>query len=286
MGKARIAFRFGHYGDCFHGSQVQPEVPTVQGVFMHIFKKKLKWTSEKMPVSMASRTDAGVHVRLNGGFIDIDESRWDPMQKDGFIKAVGHQLPDSISLIDAQRVADDWSPRRALRRTYLYRLECLPGWIEPSLDCFTEWCSFFEGTHDWSNFCRRESGRTTTRLVEQCIPWISNGRIVGFKIIGEAFVWNQVRRIASALLSLATGYRTVERVLEARDNPTIEIDLGLSEPDWLILWSVEWDGIPDIVTEIPSIPAPDYSSARWRDLCRQQQKEIIIRQFDIIEGKY
>ena len=32
---------------------------------MHIFKKKLKWTEERMPVAMASRTDAGVHVRLN-----------------------------------------------------------------------------------------------------------------------------------------------------------------------------------------------------------------------------
>ena len=74
MEKARIAFRFGHYGDCFHGSQVQPDVPTVQGTLMHIFKKKLKWTEERMPVAMASRTDAGVHVRLNGAYIDIDLS--------------------------------------------------------------------------------------------------------------------------------------------------------------------------------------------------------------------
>ena len=286
MSKARIAFRFGHYGDTFHGSQVQPDVPTVQGAFMHVFKKKLKWTNERMPVAMASRTDAGVHVRLNGGFIDIDEKQWDPMGAAGFIKAVGHQLPDSIALFDAFRVADDWSPRRALRRTYRYRMECMEGWSEPDHTQFTEWCSLFTGEHDWANFARREPGRTTRRVVESCSPWISDGRIVGFEIVGEAFVWNQVRRIANALLALVTGYRSVERVIEARDTPEVEIDLGLAEPDWLILWSVEWEGIPEIKTPEISVPLPEQESRRWQDICRAQQKEILIREFDLIEGEY
>ncbi|MGB0602485.1 MAG: hypothetical protein ACPGNS_02670, partial [Candidatus Poseidoniaceae archaeon] len=166
MGKARIAFRFGHYGDCFHGSQVQPDVPTVQGTFMHVFKKKLKWTNERMPVAFSSRTDSGVHVRLNGGFIDIDQERWDAMKEKGFMKAVGHQIPESICLIDARQVSDDWSPRRALYRTYRYRMECMEGWTEPDLDEFTELCNTFVGKHNWANFCRREPGRTTTRVVE------------------------------------------------------------------------------------------------------------------------
>ena len=171
MGKARIAFRFGHYGDCFHGSQVQPDVPTVQGTFMHIFKKKLKWTQERMPVAFSSRTDSGVHVRLNGGFIDLEQERWDAMGEAGFVKAVGHQIPESISLVDARQVADDWSPRRALYRTYRYRMECMEGWVEPELKAFADLCSLFKGEHDWSNFCRREPGRTTTRVVEDCKPW-------------------------------------------------------------------------------------------------------------------
>mgnify|MGYP001196067021 FL=1 len=286
MGKARIAFRFGHYGDCFHGSQVQPDVPTVQGTFMDIFKKKLKWTNDRMPVAFSSRTDSGVHVRMNGGFIDIDQERWDAMQEKGFIKAVGHQIPESICLIDARQVPKEWSPRRALYRTYRYRMECMKGWIEPKLDDFVKLCSHFEGKHNWANFCRRETGRTTTRVVESCRPWINSGRIIGFEIVGEAFVWNQVRRIANAMLAVVTGYRPLEKVIEARDTPDVEIDLGLAEPDWLILWSVTWEGIPDIVTEEPMIAKPDHSSKRWEEICRQQQKELLIRQFDIIQGKY
>jgi len=286
MRKARIAFRFGYYGDCFHGSQVQPDVPTVQGTFMHIFKKKLKWTHERMPVTFSSRTDSGVHVRLNGGFIDIDLERWEAMGESGFVKAVGHQIPKSISLFDAREVAGDWSPRRALNRTYRYRMECMENWVEPELDEFKELCSLFSGEHNWANFCRREPDRSTTRVVESCTPWVNDGRIVGFEIIGEAFVWNQVRRIASAMLSVITGNNPIERVVEARDNPDIEIDLGLAEPDWLILWSVAWEEIPELESIEPVIPKPDHSSLRWQDICRQQQKEIIIRQFDIIQGRY
>lgn len=285
MSKARIAFRFGYFGDCFHGSQVQPGLPTVQGEFITAFRK-LKWSNEKMPISLASRTDAGVHVRLNGGFIDLQEERWESMGPAGFLKAVGHQLPDSISLIDARRVADDWSPRRALRRTYRYRMECMEGWVEPELELFTKWCNYFVGKHDWSNYCRRESNRTTVRVIEKCVPWISEGRIVGFEIAGEAFVWNQIRRIANALLALTTGYQTEERILDARDRPDEEIDLGLADADWLILWSVEWEGFPDIESDEPIIRKPERNTERWQEICRLEQKEIMIRQFDIIEGKY
>ena len=162
----------------------------------------------------------------------------------------------------------------------------MEGWIEPEFEEFSNLCSLFIGEHNWANFCRREPGRSTTRVVENCIPWVNDGRIIGFEIVGEAFVWNQVRRIANAMLAVITGYRTLERVIEARDNPETEIDLGLADPDWLILWSVTWHGVPDIETTEPVIPKPDHTSSRWQDICRQQQKEILIRQFDLIQGKY
>tara|TARA_B100001248_G_scaffold154030_1_gene115902 strand:- start:179 stop:445 length:267 start_codon:yes stop_codon:yes gene_type:complete len=88
------------------------------------------------------------------------------------------------------------------------------------------------------------------------------------------------------MLAVVTGYETVERVIEARDTPEVEIDLGLADPDWLILWSVSWDGIPDIKTDEPRVPKPDPTSKRWQEICRQQQKDILIRQFDLIQGKY
>ena len=95
-----------------------------------------------------------------------------------------------------------------------------------------------------------------------------------------------MRRIANAIHSVITGNQSIDRLIEARDNPDIEIDLGLAEADWLILWAVSWDDIPNLQTVDHPISAPDRASLRWRELCRLQQKEILIRQFDIMQGQY
>ena len=70
--------------------------------------------------------------------------------------------------------------------------------------------------------------------------WIVDGRTVGFEIVGEAFLWNQVRRTAMALHLLALGEISTEDVQRAIDEPENEVDFGVAPPDWLILWGVEW----------------------------------------------
>ena len=62
--------------------------------------------------------------------------------------------------------------------------------------------------------------------------------------------------------------------------------MGLADADWLILWSVEWEDFPTVESDEPIIRKPERDSARWQEMCRLEQKEIIIRQFDIIEGEY
>ena len=67
--ETRLHFRIGYLGDAFHGSQIQPDVRTVQGELIHAFEK-LGWISkdaDEHNLVLSSRTDAGVHVRLNGG---------------------------------------------------------------------------------------------------------------------------------------------------------------------------------------------------------------------------
>ena len=283
----RLAFRIGYLGDAYHGSQVQPDVKTVQGELIRVFQS-LKWLdkdSKEHNLVLSSRTDAGVHVRVNGGIVHIDRALWSALTPRKMIRALDDRLPNDIAFLDVREVDETWNPRLANHRVYRYRLEGLEFWTDPG-EQFTQWLRMFEGTYDATNFARLEEGKNPMRTVYSCTPWIVENRTVGFEIIGEAFVWNQVRRIASALYYLVTEYYDEELVLRARDNPDEEIDLGLADSDWLVLWSVEWEEFEKIESKEPTLEKPDLESVRWQEICKLEQKEMMIRQFDLIQGEY
>ena len=68
--RVRLAFTIGYIGRHYHGSQIQPDVTTVQGELIRVFRK-LKWLDDNSGhnLVLSSRTDAGVNVRRNGGVV-------------------------------------------------------------------------------------------------------------------------------------------------------------------------------------------------------------------------
>ena len=60
MSKFTNLFRIAYHGSAFHGSQIQPDVMTVEGVV----KKILKNLGSSNPL-FASRTDRGVNAKCN-----------------------------------------------------------------------------------------------------------------------------------------------------------------------------------------------------------------------------
>jgi len=284
--ETRLHFRIGYLGDAFHGSQIQPDVRTVQGELIRVFKK-LGWLSkdeEGHNLVLSSRTDAGVHVRLNGGTVRIASSLWNSITPRKFVRAVDDLLPDEIAFLDVREVDMDWNPRLAVHRVYRYRLEGMEFWKDPG-EVFSQWLRLFEGTYDARNFARLEEGKNPIRTILSCTPWIVDGRTVGFEIVGEAFLWNQVRRIAMALHLLALGEITEDDVRNAIDYPEIEVDFGVAPPDWLILWGVEWEDakIPDTNSAncrfspppIPSRKAERTMRKRWRQGARMEMKTLL-----------
>ena len=284
--ETRLHFRIGYLGDAFHGSQIQPDVRTVQGELIHAFQK-LGWIQKQEDehnLVLSSRTDAGVHVRLNGGTVRVATSLWESITPRKFVRAVDDLLPNEISFLDVRQVAMDWNPRMALHRIYRYRLEGIEFWRDPG-KVFVDWLKLFEGTYDARNFARLEPGKNPIRTILSCSPWVVDGRTVGFEIIGEAFLWNQVRRIAMALHLLALEEITTDDVQQAIARPDIEVDFGVAPPDWLILWGVEWEDSPIPESNqsncrfspapIPSRTAERTMRKRWRQAARMEIKNLL-----------
>ncbi|MEC7043004.1 MAG: hypothetical protein VXW89_06830, partial [Candidatus Thermoplasmatota archaeon] len=243
----RLVLCFGYLGDKFHGSQLQPDVRTVQGELEKALKK-LEWLDSDAHIWISSRTDAGVHVRMNLGSFDMPASRWSSIGQNNLLRAVNDRLPDDVFVWGAYAVSDDVIVRLARRRVYLYRLQALPGWpLDVSPERVSRWCRVFEGGHDFTNFCRVEEDRTTVRTIHSCTPWVDfSGRVIGFRIEAESFLWNQVRRIAAALHGLATERIELSDVIRALHRPNESIDFGRSSSDWLILWTINHPSLPSL----------------------------------------
>ena len=77
---------FGYHGAEFHGSQIQPDVRTVQGE-IKIALEKLGWWSDNC-LEISSRTDSGVSVRMNLATISIPTEIAKSITESTFISAL------------------------------------------------------------------------------------------------------------------------------------------------------------------------------------------------------
>jgi tRNA pseudouridine38-40 synthase len=285
----RLAFRIGYLGDAYHGSQIQPDVKTVQGELIRVFRS-LKWldnSTTEHNLVLSSRTDAGVHVRLNGGVVRIDRELWNALTPRKMIRALDDRLPKDIAFLDVREVDEQWNPRMANYRVYRYRLEGIEFWKYPG-EQFATWLKMFEGTYDATNFARLEEGKNPMRTILSCTPWIVDGRTIGFEIIGEAFLWNQVRRTAMALHRMCIGDLEPSQIIQAIQHPEIEVDFGVAPPDWLILWGVDWNELPlpatkqgnTSLTPPPMGPAAERTMRkRWREGARHELKNLLYQEW-------
>ena len=282
-------FRIGYLGDAFHGSQIQPDVRTVQGELIRVFRS-LKWLTgpkEDQLLVLSSRTDAGVHVRINGGIVDLDRALWDALSPRKMIRAVDDRLDGNIAFLTVEGVEASFNPRMALHRTYRYRLEAMEFWIEPDHEAFRRWLDLFVGTYDARNFARLEEGKNPIRTILETKPWMDGDRLIGFEVTGEAFLWNQVRRMANALFRLAVGELDENEIREAIEQPMVPVDFGVAPPEWLVLWGVAWERAPlPVESHNTAFSAPPTGrtaertrNGRWRQAAQHELKSMLYNEW-------
>ena len=282
MDSDRFLVALGYHGHAFHGSQIQPDVRTVEGSIRQALQRLSWW--EDGCLEMSSRTDAGVSVRINLARIDLPNPVSKQASEASILRALNDNLPVGVVALSTNRVPSDSRVRYADLRTYLFRLETIEEWpFEPEVGQLTEACSMVEGEHDFSNLSRLEDGRDPVRKVESCNPWIyPDGRPIGFSIEARSFVWNQVRRIASAFSGIASGRIGISDLQHALENPGVSIDLGRAPSEGLVLWSISHpdfvSGMSDVLpsgSTFTSRPEDPREYRRWMSMAGYEMSSIL-----------
>ena len=276
---------FGYHGAKFHGSQIQPDVRTVQGELKQAIER-LGWWHESC-LEMSSRTDSGVSVRMNLATISLPTDIANVIDESSLVSALNDHLPEDLVVWKACRVTEGTRSRIAENRLYIYRLEMIPGWpYDVEYERFNNACNLFVGQHDFTNFCRLDSGRSPIRKIESCQPWLDNsGRIVGFSVVAESFLWNQIRRMASSLHKIAKKDIELDEIALALEKPEETLDFGLAPADGLILWSLGHSEfsqkfeIPKIIEGISIPPEGKRAHKQWLNLARMENSSILEREW-------
>ena len=100
----RIRIHLAYDGGPFHGWQVQPGLPTIQGTL-----EKIVAEIEGKPVHVAGsgRTDAGVHALAQMAAFSLEN----PIPPYNLRKAINRLLPASVRVLSVEETHAEFHPR-------------------------------------------------------------------------------------------------------------------------------------------------------------------------------
>jgi tRNA pseudouridine38-40 synthase len=246
----RLRFDVAYDGTDFNGWQVQPGLPTVQGILEEIIGQI---EGEPVHVAASGRTDAGVHAFAQVAAVSLRN----PIPVDNFRRAVNRLLPPSIRILRVREAAMEFHPRfDAVRKTYEYRIFreeiCSPFdrrfvYHHPyPLDegAMMEAAPLLEGEHDFTAFAASDEkdrmGDSKCRMIFRSVLVRGENSLV-YRVTGSGFLKHMVRNIVGVLLDVGRRNLTREDVL-ARLQPGCGIRPGPTAPArGLFLVSVEYE---------------------------------------------
>jgi tRNA pseudouridine38-40 synthase len=245
----RIKIIVSYDGTDYHGWQVQPGLPTIQGALEEVISG-----IEGGPVQVAGsgRTDAGVHAVAQVAAFSIQN----PIPVDNLRRAMNRLLPRDIRVLEVEEAALDFHPRfQAKRKTYEYRIFrgeiCSP--FERRYVCHHPYplaiqemiavAPLLEGEHDFTAFAasdeRDELELSKVRTI-YCSRLALEGERLIYRVTGSGFLKHMVRNIVGVLLEVGKG--NVDGAgFVARLEPGCELPPGPTAPArGLFLISVDY----------------------------------------------
>ena len=207
----RIKLTVAYDGTHYSGWQIQPNAPTIE---KELDTAIYTLTGEKLHVTGASRTDAGVHGLGNVAVFDTEST----IPGSRFCYALNRYLPEEISILESREVKGDFHPRHCnTKKTYEYKILNTPfpipqqrnyAWHVPGkLDTvrMREAAELLVGEHDFKSFCCvRTDAESTVRTVYS-LDVNKEEDEIHITISGNGFLYNMVRIIAGTLIQVGKG---------------------------------------------------------------------------------
>lgn len=210
-------------GTAYCGWQIQPGEPSVQQCIEDALFTFLR---EKVAVTGAGRTDAGVHASQMVAHFDLDEARdcdWLKLKLNGI-------LPADIAVRRIVRVRPDAHARfDAVRRTYRYYVSMeksafskrycwyLPN--RPDFELMNQAAAILLDTVDFTSFSKLHTQTKTNncRVDRACWSELDDGRWV-FEISADRFLRNMVRAVVGTLMKVGRHQMSVEEFQDVVDS--------------------------------------------------------------------
>lgn len=219
-----IALKFAYNGKEFNGYARQPQQKTIEGeIIKSLIHNGIIEDTKESNFRSASRTDKGVSAL--GNVISF--------KTNSFHRQILHMLNDDLKEIIVYgytEVNPDFYPRYAVQRRYRYYLRNKN--FDEKLIKATGIA--FAGEYNFSNFAKIEQFKDPVRSIDNIMINFDENFII-FDFFARTFLWNQIRRIISAIAKVGMGKISKEQIIEALDNPNKKVDFGLAPAHPLIL---------------------------------------------------
>jgi tRNA pseudouridine38-40 synthase len=241
-------------GTDFSGWALQRDRRTVAGV---VTEALLRLFPAIASLTVAGRTDTGVHATGQVCHVDVPAERWTQLEA-SIVRRLAALLPEDVRVSAVREVPDSFDARfSALARRYEYRVTDEPhranplrrremlAWPRPlDVTALNAASAGLCGEHDFAAYCRRKENATTIRTLRR-LDWrrTPDGVLVA-SVEADAFCQAMVRSLVGALLAVGDGRRPVDWPAGLLSRRVRADQVVVAPPHGLTLVAVEYPTDP------------------------------------------
>lgn len=233
---SNFKLKIQYNGTNYSGWQIQPNAVTLEETLTGCIEKLLQ---EKIKLTGAARTDAGVHAlgqiaNFHSSKLFLSPDNFFLWQNNkNFLRSLNCILPKDISVKNIESVDDDFHARfKAKGKVYKYQIcKSLMHspfhhpyswhiWYQLDLESMKDAAKYLVGEMDFASFqgagC---DSKTTVRNIE-LIEIKSNGEFLEIWVEGSGFLKHMVRNMVGTLVKIGTGEispHIMKDILNAKD---------------------------------------------------------------------